>query len=100
MSNYRISVLPTIVIALGGKVNNLMILEIEYYKCDTRLIGKTVEIFDLKRQLLETEKLYDKGTDNFVQLFVRMFHWDIIDTDEHPDYVYDRDTKLLYKPKY
>ena len=34
-------------------------LEIEYYKRDTRLIGKTVEIFELKRQLLETEKLYD-----------------------------------------
>ena len=50
-----------------------MILEIEYYNHDTRLIGKTEDISELKRQLMETETLYDKQTDNFTQLFCRMF---------------------------
>ena len=29
-----------------------------------------------------------------------MYHWEEIDTDEHPDYVYDRDIKKLIKPNY
>ena len=77
-----------------------MLLEIEHYKYDTRLFGKTEDISELKRQLMETETLYDKRTDNFTQLFCRMFHWSVTDTDELPDYVYDRDTKCLYKPKF
>ena len=76
-----------------------MILEIEYYRGDIRLIGKTENISELKRQLTETENLYDKETDNFTELFCRMFHWSVTDTDEIPDYVYDRDTMCLYKPE-
>ena len=77
-----------------------MILELESYKRDTLLIGKTVDILELKRQLEETEALYDRESDNFTELFCRMFNWSINDTDEQPQYVYDRDTKRLYKPKY
>ena len=77
-----------------------MILELESYKRDTRLIGKAVDILVLKRQVEETEALYDRENDNFTELFCRMFNWSITDTDEQPQYVYDRDTKQLYKPKY
>ena len=48
-------------------------LEIEHYKYDTRLIGKTEDISELKRQLMEAETLYDKRTDNFTQLFAECF---------------------------
>lgn len=77
-----------------------MILEIEYFKGDIRLTGKTTDISELKKQLDEAEALYDKGTDNFTELFCRMFNWSVTDTEELPDVVYDRDTKHLYKPKY
>ena len=50
-----------------------MVLEIEHYKYDTRLIGKTEDISELKRQLMETKTLYDKRTDNFTQLFAECF---------------------------
>ena len=39
-----------------------MILELESYKRDTRLIGKAVDILVLKRQFEETEALYDRET--------------------------------------
>ena len=77
-----------------------MILEIEHYKHDTRLIGKTEDISELKRQLMQTETLYDKELDNFTELFCRMFGQSVTDADVLPDYVYDRDTSLLYKPKF
>ena len=50
-----------------------MILEIEHYKYDTRLIGKIKDISQLKRQLKKIETLYDKENDNFNELFCRMF---------------------------
>ncbi|MBR1554202.1 MAG: hypothetical protein IJ644_02275 [Oscillospiraceae bacterium] len=77
-----------------------MILEMEYYKHNTRLIGKTEDISELKRQLKETETLHDKENDNFTELFCRISGWSVTDTEELPDYVYDRDTKQLYKPKF
>ena len=76
-----------------------MILEIEHYKHDTCLIGKATNVLELKRQLMQTEILYDKELDNFTELFCRMFGWSITDADELPDCVYDRDTKFFYKPK-
>lgn len=75
-----------------------MILEIEYWKGDTILLGKADSVYDLKNALMKTEELYDRGTDNFVELFCRMFGWEKVDTDETPDYVYDRDTTYLYRP--
>ena len=77
-----------------------MILEIEYYSFDTLLIGKSESIPELKRQLAKTETLCDKENENFIELFCRMFYWSVTDNDELPDYVYDRDTKLLYKPRF
>lgn len=44
--------------------------------------------------------MYDKDKDNFNVLFCRIFGWSVTDTEELPDYVYDRDTKQLYKPKF
>ena len=75
-----------------------MILEIEYYKGDTRLSGRTVQASELKRQLKETESVYDKENDNYTELFCRMFGWSPDDTAGLPDYVYDRDTMRLYRP--
>lgn len=72
-----------------------MILEIEYYKEDTQLIGKSREYSELKKQLDEAEQLYDKQNDNFVDLLCRMFDWDKIETFVRPDYVYDRDINRL-----
>lgn len=79
---------------------SLIILEIEHYRYDTRLIGKINDISQLKRQLKKIETLYDKGNDNFNELFCRMFCWSVTDTKEPPDYVYDRDTKQLYQPEF
>ena len=78
----------------------LMILEIEYYNGDKRFIGKIKDIFELKSQLKEIEVLYNKDNDNFNTLFCRIFSWRETDTEELPDYVYDRDTMQLYKPKF
>lgn len=77
-----------------------MILEIEHYNHNTRFIGKIKDILQLKRQLKEIEILHDKDNDNFNALFCRTFSWSVTDTEELPDYVYDRDTKQLYKPKF
>ena len=74
-----------------------MIIEIEYYKGDTLLFGKTKSIAELKRQLKEIEADYDRSTDNFVELLCRRFQWIILETDETPDYTYDRDVEKLFK---
>ena len=76
-----------------------MILEIEYYKEDTQLIGRPREYSELKKQLDEAEKLYDRKNDNFVDLLCRMFDWDKIETFVRPDYVYDRDLSKLLRAK-
>ena len=75
-----------------------MILEIETYKQDTRLTGHSVRYAELKRQIAEAESLYDRETDSFTALLCRLFQWTVIETDAQSDYVYDRDTKRLYRP--
>ena len=74
-----------------------MIIEIEYYKGDVLLTGTTHSTAELKRQIAEVGKLYDRECDNFTELLCRMFNWTMIQTDEFPDYVYDRDTEILRK---
>lgn len=78
----------------------MMILEIEYWKQNTLLMGKAESVSELRRNLEKAESLCDPATDNFVPLFCRMYHWEEIDTDECPDYVYDRDIQKLIKPNY
>ena len=72
-----------------------MILEIEYYKGDTQLIGKTVDYNELKRQLDEAEKLHDRKSDDFTLLLCRKFGWEEIKVFDRPDFVYDRDIRRL-----
>lgn len=77
-----------------------MIIEIEYYKYHTKLIGGDICSSDLNRLLMQAEKLYDRESDNFERVLCSLIQYDIIETDERPDYVYDRDIKKLYKPRY
>ena len=72
-----------------------MIIEIEYFKGDVLLTGKACSRAAVKRQLAETERLYDRENDNFTELLCRRFGWTVIQTETTPDYVYDRDTKKL-----
>ena len=74
-----------------------MIIEIEYYKGNVLLTGKARGTAALKRQIADVEKLYDRENDNFTELLCRMFNWTMIQTDEFPDYIYDRDTEILSK---
>lgn len=74
-----------------------MILKLEYFNEDVFLHGKKITFRKLQNQLNETEILCDAENDNFTDLFCRMFHWDIVDSDDLPDLVYDRDIKRLYK---
>lgn len=74
-----------------------MILEIEDYKCDILLYGKSSSFTELKKQLETTEFICDAN--NFIELFCRNYHWTVIGNYILPDYVYDRDIKKLYKPR-
>ncbi|WP_295156774.1 hypothetical protein [uncultured Ruminococcus sp.] len=72
-----------------------MILEIEYYKADTQLVGKTRHFSEVSDQLKKAEDLHDREQDNFVELLCRMFGWTEIETFVRPDLIYDRDIKKL-----
>ncbi len=76
-----------------------MIIEIEYYKKDTLLSGKSRSCCELQNQFAATEFMYDKETDNFIELLCRNYGWTVIETDILPDYVYDRDVQKLYKQR-
>lgn len=72
-----------------------MVIEIEYYKGDILLFGKVKNISELKEQLDNIEAMYDRVADNFVELLCRRYQWSILETDEKPDYIYDRDIGRL-----
>lgn len=72
-----------------------MILEIEYYKGDMFLYGKNISKAKLNEQLMKTEKLYDKDSDNFITLFCRLYGWTVFSESCKPDFIYDRDTMKL-----
>lgn len=76
-----------------------MIVEIEYYKGDILLMGKPRGMTVLKRQFAEIEGLFDKENDNFTELLCRRFGWEVIQTDEPPDYIYDCDTGIFSEAK-
>lgn len=73
-----------------------MIIEIEYYKYDTKLSGKTIEVSDLKRKIQQAEETYDRENDNFERVLCSLIQYEIVETDEQPDYVYDRDVGKLF----
>lgn len=73
----------------------MTILEIEYYKGDINLYGKSIQRSELIKQLMEIETVYDKEQDNFVELLCIRFGWCVFKTVERPDYVYDRDIGKL-----
>ena len=77
-----------------------MIIEIEYYKGDTLLFGEVKNTSELKRQLDNVEVMYDRVTDNFVELLCRCYQWSVLKVNEKPDYTYDRDIGRLRKNKF
>lgn len=77
----------------------MTIVEIEYYKGDVFLYGKNISETKLKWQISEIEKSYDRDEDNFVELLCRRFGWTVIETDDVPDFTYDRDVEMLNKSR-
>ncbi len=77
-----------------------MILEIEYYKGDTQLVGRKVDYQELKSQLEQAEKLHDRQIDDFIDLLCRRFGWYENKIFVRPDYVYDRDIRRLQRSKF
>jgi len=75
-----------------------MILCIESWKGDTYLTGKKRTLAELKNQIRETERLYDRAEDNYVSLLCRLYGWETVDVspDTVPDYTYDADTGLIF----
>ena len=77
-----------------------MVIEIEYYKGDTLLFGKVRNTVELKEQLDDIQVIYDRVTDNFIELLCRNYQWSVLETYEVPDYIYDRDIDKLSKNKF
>ena len=77
-----------------------MVIEIEYYKGDTLLFGKVRNTAELKEQLDNIQVIYDRTTDNFIELLCRNYQWSVLETYEIPDYIYDRDIDRLSKNKF
>lgn len=76
-----------------------MIIEIEYYKCDTKIIGKNIGYSELNRIIMQAEEICDTAEDNFVRILCDLIQFEVIETYEQPDYIYDRDVQKLYKPR-
>ena len=75
----------------------MILLEIEYYKGDIILRGKTVPKKELLEQIRLIESKYDHEEDNFVAMLCRVYGYERIDIDEcFVDYVYDRDIGRLF----
>lgn len=77
----------------------MMIIEIECYEGDSYLYGKNITESELKCQIEEAESVCDKEEDNFIELLCRRFGWTIFESDELPDFIYDRDIRKLRKNK-
>ncbi|MGN1032249.1 MAG: hypothetical protein ACI4PU_02195 [Intestinibacter sp.] len=77
----------------------MTIVEIEYYKGDILLYGRKIDKSELKSQIREIEACYDRDVDNFIELFCRRFGWTIFETEDIPDFIYDRDIGKLYYKK-
>ena len=77
----------------------MTILEIVSYKGDMCLFGSTVSVHSLQQQIADIEASYDRTEDNFVELLCRRFGWTVFETEELPDFTYDRDTERLFRRK-
>ena len=75
-----------------------MILCIESWKGDIYLTRKKISLRDLKGQIREVERLFDRETDNFIPLLCRMYGWEVISAaaETVSDYTYDADTGLIF----
>lgn len=75
----------------------MIVLEIEYYKGDNILRGKSVSKKELLEQIRFIKSIYDHSEDNFVSMLCRVYGYERIDIDECvADYVYDRDIDKLF----
>ena len=76
----------------------LMILCMESWKGDTYLTGEKRSLAELRNQIRDVERLYDRNEENFVPLMCRMYNWEVIfvGSDIVPDYTYDADTGLIF----
>lgn len=74
-----------------------MVIEIEYFKGDTLLYGKNISFGEFRRQMKTIENLYDPTEDNFLALLCRLYHWNVLEGQEEPQYVYDRDIKKCFR---
>ena len=79
-------------------IDDVMIVEIDFYKGDILLSGKQITYAEFLRQINEIEAVYDRVQDNFIALLCRRYDWTVINTQENPVYVYDRDTEKAYVP--
>lgn len=75
-----------------------MIIEIEYYKGDVKLHGKRLDARSLKRLLKSAESVCDDDGDLAETLCV-YFGFERIAANTLPDWVYDRDTGMLFAPE-
>lgn len=73
-----------------------MIVEIEFYKGDVLLSGKSIPYNEFLRQINEIESDYDRIQDNFIALLCRRYGWTVTGGNLTPTYVYDRDTEKAY----
>lgn len=75
-----------------------MVLEIEYYKGNTTLFGKRLDKCSLRQLLNEAEQICGICGD-LAETLCRYYGFDKINANEFPEWVYDRDTRMLYMPK-
>ena len=77
-----------------------MIIEIEHYKKDIKICGGNISFPELNRFIIQAEKICDIKEDNFVRILCDMIYFEVTETDELPDLVYDRDTNKFYRPHF
>ena len=75
-----------------------MILCIESWKGDIYLTGKKISVAELKYQIRQAERLFDRAQDNFIPLLCRLYGWEMIAVSPYAvsDYTYDADTGLIF----
>ena len=57
-----------------------MIIEIEYYKYDTKIIGNNIGYSELNGIIMQAEELCDTAEDNFVRILCDLIQFEVIET--------------------